>query len=1051
MSLAGSPSSRIGCEKLVTSPAEILLTKESEIKHKTHTEHTQQQLQQQPTQQRQQQQQQQRSSEAFSLRTRTRIGTWNVRTLHDAPSKLEDLVREFKKVRLEVLGLCEHRWADSGEIRIPNSGISFLFSGKPLAEKRESGVGLMLSASSRSALRSWIPVSDRILTARFRTRARHVTIVQVYAPTNMADSSSKDDFYESLSATLNKVPRGDIQILMGDLNAKVGNDNSHRESVMGKHGLGTANDNGDRFVELCTNHGLVIGGTIFKHKDIHKVTWYSSDGRTMNQIDHISISRKWRKSLLDVRVLRGAEVYTDHKLLVGAIQLKLASIKPKFSTCKRKVDPSKLQSPQCRKQFRNELRKQLETAAPIDPEECWDHLYSSLTTVSEATIPLVPERKKSHISDATWDLIQQRKQADLAVGTARLQVQRLEALEVYNALERRVKTSARNDRRVWLNSIADKAQEAAEKHQTRELYRLTKRLSGKSTIVEKPVKSADGTPITDADLQLERWTDYFSSTLNPQVNSSVSHTARLDLDVVIPQPEIRININAPSLTEVSSAIASISSGKAPGPDGLFIELLKADLETATRYLHSIIGAFWEMGSFPKGWKEALLIKLPKKGDLSLCGNWRGIALQNSISKVIARIVHNRISVVQDSSLRREQAGFRRGRSCTDHINTLRIIVEQYSEFNSPLCLLFVDFKSAFDSVDREMMWQILGMYGIPAKIISIIKQLYCDASLRILHRGRIGTGFGVESGVKQGCILSPLLFNIVLDYTMRRVSSRRKGIPWNVFSRLTDLDYADDIVGITETMLEMQKFLDDLIACARDVGLTVNIAKTKLMRINPSKQTRGSIQVLHIGSEVVEEVDKFVYLGSVISKDGGAEDDVRNRIRLANAAFGSLRNVWTSTRLSRRLKLKVFNSNVKSVLLYSCETWKVTKALTQRIQVFTNKCLRVICGIFYPERISNTRLHVTTQQQPISEEIGRRKWGWIGHTLRKSHDDIARQAIFWNVPGKRSVGRRKVTWRSSVEKEAEQQGKKLAEVAALAQNRIRFKCFINALRFNVEQ
>jgi hypothetical protein len=134
------------------------------------------------------------------------------------------------------------------------------------------------------------------------------------------------------------------------------------------------------------------------------------------------------------------------------------------------------------------------------------------------------------------------------------------------------------------------------------------------------------------------------------------------------------------------------------------------------------------------------------------------------------------------------------------------------------------------------------------------------------------------------------------------------------------LDYADDIVDITETMLKMQKFLNDLIACACDVGLTVNVANTKLMRINPSKQTRGSVKVLHIGSEVVEEVDKFVYLGSVIFKDGVAEDDVRNRIILANAAFGSLRNVWTSTRLSRRLKLKIFNNNVKSVLLYSCET-----------------------------------------------------------------------------------------------------------------------------------
>jgi hypothetical protein len=150
----------------------------------------------------------------------------------------------------------------------------------------------------------------------------------------------------------------------------------------------------------------------------------------------------------------------------------------------------------------------------------------------------------------------------------------------------------------------------------------------------------------------------------------------------------------------------------------------------------------------------------------------------------------------------------------------------------------VDFKSAFDSVDREMMWQILVRYVIPTKIINIIKQLYCDASLRILHRDRIGTGFGVESGVKQGCILSPFLFNIILD-TMRKVSLRRR------------------------------------------------VTKTKIRRINP-KRNAGFLKVMHIGSEVVEEVDKFIYLEIVISKNGGTEDDVCNHIRLVNAAFGSL-------------------------------------------------------------------------------------------------------------------------------------------------------------------
>lgn len=98
-----------------------------------------------------------------------------------------------------------------------------------------------------------------------------------------------------------------LEVLLGDLNAKVGNDNAGREDIMGKHGLGVQNENGERFVELCTLNDLVIGGTLFPHKDHHKATWISHDRRTENQIDHITISKKFRGSMLDVRVKRGAD------------------------------------------------------------------------------------------------------------------------------------------------------------------------------------------------------------------------------------------------------------------------------------------------------------------------------------------------------------------------------------------------------------------------------------------------------------------------------------------------------------------------------------------------------------------------------------------------------------------------------------------------------------------------------------------------------------------------------------------------------------------------
>ena len=106
-------------------------------------------------------------------------------------------------------------------------------------------------------------------------------------------------------------------LLMGDMNAKVGSDNNDRERVMGSQGCETINNNGERLVNVCLNNNCVIGGTIFQHKDIYKLTWKSPDGKTVNQIDHVVINNKWRRSLNDVHTCRGADAGSDHYLVMS--------------------------------------------------------------------------------------------------------------------------------------------------------------------------------------------------------------------------------------------------------------------------------------------------------------------------------------------------------------------------------------------------------------------------------------------------------------------------------------------------------------------------------------------------------------------------------------------------------------------------------------------------------------------------------------------------------------------------------------------------------------
>ena len=224
----------------------------------------------------------------------------------------------MKRYKIGVLGLSETRWLQSRQLRL-SSGEQLLYSGHiEEGAPHTEGVALVLAPEAHAALIGWEPVNSRIITAKFTTKKKDIRLntIQCYAPTNDAEEEKKDDFYQQLQAVLDRRGAKDITILMGDFNAKIGMDNTGYEDIMGTHGLGQMNENGERFADLCALNQLVIGGSIFPHKRIHKAIWISPNHVKENKIDHICISRKFRRSWQDVRVMRGADVSSDHHLLM---------------------------------------------------------------------------------------------------------------------------------------------------------------------------------------------------------------------------------------------------------------------------------------------------------------------------------------------------------------------------------------------------------------------------------------------------------------------------------------------------------------------------------------------------------------------------------------------------------------------------------------------------------------------------------------------------------------------------------------------------------------
>ncbi|KAF0023158.1 hypothetical protein F2P81_023788 [Scophthalmus maximus] len=274
---------------------------------------------------------------------------------------------------------------------------------------------------------------------------------------------------------------------------------------------------------------------------------------------------------------------------------------------------------------------------------------------------------------------------------------------------------------------------------------------------------------------------------------------------------------------------------------------------------------------------------------------------------------------------------------------------------------------------------------------------------QVLHQGSAHGKIEVLTGVRQGCLLSPFLFLLCIDWiTKQTISNNKNGNQWSLTEHLHNLDFADDIALLSHTHQQMQDKTTRLETTAAELGLKVNGPKTKTTRIN-----NKSMNSITLEGHALEEVNKLTYLGSVIAVNGGSEEDVKARTGKARASFNILTKIWKTKNISLKTKLKIYSSNVKSVLLYGSETWKNTTTIISKLQTFTNHCLRSILGIFWPNTINNITLWERTNQEPIEIQIKRRKWIWIGHALRRNNTAITKQALTWNPQGKRGRGRPK--------------------------------------------
>ena len=962
------------------------------------------------------------------------LGSWNVRTLLDRdktnrPERRTALVaRELQRYNIDIAALSETRFPDEGSLREEGGGYTYFWKGTLQTEDRIHGVGFAIKSTLLKSLPALpVGINERLMKLRVSIGgSRYATIISAYAPTLTSSDDVKELFYQQLNEILQATSKNDKVILLGDFNARVGNDTKSWEGVLGPHGVGRVNKNGLLLLSLCAEHSLCITNTLFQMADKYKATWMHPRSKQWHLIDYVIVRQRDRKDVHLTRAMRGANCWTDHRLVRTVMDMHIKPLhrkKPKNPRASYNV--SKLRDVSHRQHFIEALDKKLteEFNPSGDIVDKWTLFKTTLNETAKNTLGPKVRSHQDWFDENDEEIKATLQRRNKAFTDWQNDPSSLSKKERFRALQAQVQRDLREMQDSWWNRKAEEVQQYADTHNARMFFSSLKAIYGPTPSTCSPLLSTDGNRlIKDQEGLLERWSEHFSSLLNR--SSTVDPNA---LNQIPKRPLLEELDTPPDLQEIKKAIAQTSSGKASGKDNIPAEIYKVAGPKALESFHDIISQIWKEEQMPDDFRDALIVSLYKnKGSKADCGNYRGISLLSIAGKIFARVILNRLILVAESILPEAQCGFRPGRSTIDMIFAMRQIQEKCVEQNMPLYTVFIDLTKAFDTVNREALWTVLERTGCPPKFLKMIQLFHTGMKGQVLTNGNMTEEFPITNGVKQGCVLAPVLFNIFftamlshacrnlekgihLKYRMdgslfdlRRLQAKTK----TSMELLQETLFADDCSLNAHSEADLQTMLDHFSEASKLFGLTISIGKTEVLH-QPAPRTFPPPPNITIDGTSLNNTANFKYLGSTISADGAIDKEIDSRINKASQALGRLRHkVLNQHNIKISTKIKVYNAVVLSSLLYGSETWTLHRKHIKKLEQFHQRALRSILGIRWQDRVPNTVVLDRSNAKCIESLLVQAQLRWVGHTIRMEDHRMPKQLLYGELAsGKRNQGR----------------------------------------------
>ena len=778
-------------------------------------------------------------------------------------------------------------------------------------EDSMQGVGVMVHYNLVENVLEVQRVCGRIMVVKIVLGKEVFNVISAYAPQVGRSSLEKEEFYERLMSVVRKLPLGEKVFIGGDLNGHIGNARRGFEDVLGIHGYGTQNSEGVRILEFAQAMELQVVNSFFKKKPEGYVTYKSGECKT--QLDLILMKKQLRKTVRNLKVFAGEECVTQHRLVIVDLMVKVADRKEKKMRKPKKIKTWRLKNPEVKLKFEKEVAEKLKTAR--NDSDVWKIYEETIVqTAKEVCGETNGVARKRNKETWWWNC---SVQTAIAEKKAAFKKWQKSGAQEDKQEYRRMKQEAKRQVAIAKEQASEKWAEELETLEGRKkIFQIARQMKKENQDVmgAKFVKDRKGEMLMHSTDVLRRWGEYFEELMNEKND--------FEVDEVHP---IEGPIKEVDKNEVRQAIEAMKTGKAAGPTGLTTEMMKAGGESSMIEFTKVLADVWKKEKIPEEWKRSLTVAIYKgKGDPLQCNSYRGIRLLEHPMKVMEKVLEKRLREIVN--IDEMQRGFMKGRSTTDAIHVLRQLQEKYLEKKKTLFHVFMDLEKAFDRVPREVVVWALRRQGVPEKLIALVMSLYEDSSSCVRRENEDSKNFPISVGVHQGSALSPLLFIVVMEEVSKEC---RCGAPWEML-------FADDLVLTADSEDKVKDMFLKWRNALEKRGLKINVSKTKLlvsgdkieneetgrypcavcrkgvgsssiqcskctkwvhkrcsgMRTltnmarfacrrctNSSESGRSECRKLGIGDEYIEKVDRFCYLGDMVSSGGDNTDAIRTRVK----------------------------------------------------------------------------------------------------------------------------------------------------------------------------